>query len=274
MRHFWFSLGILLLGGWLALDQPAAAQDKKDKKEPPKDKKVPPPPKFTGAGVVFVANGSGDTEHLSEGLREALLDTRTPYATDTIRWSLGLGAARDHRNVERHAEAAGCMVNKVLAFRKANPDRKVVLIGHSSGTHVVLLAAEMLAEKSIDRIILLGSSVACTYDLRGALRAAKSGIDAFWSPEDGMLDYVADLVGTADRKMGVQAAGRVGFASLPPKTPDAKLYGNLRQYKWDYDQARYTPGGKHYGWVHPRFLCRHILPLFMTFEVPAEPAKE
>src|SRR5262249_6928324 len=159
----------------------------------------------------------------------------------------------DHDAVERHAQAAAYLAEQICIFRKAYPDRLVIVIGHSAGTHIVLLATQLLPDQSVDRIFLLAPSVACTYDLRKALRCSKTGIESFWSPEDGVLELAVDYIGTADRQKGVQAAGRVGFSKLPPGTPECELYGGLRQYKWYPDLAEiYGHQGGHYGWLTER----------------------
>src|SRR5262245_28132283 len=172
-----------------------------------KDAKHCAPPPFCGIGIAFVANGSGGDADLTEGLNEALRGARLPFAVDTTVWTLGLGAARDHVATERHVDAGALMAGKVACFRKAYPDRIVILIGHSAGTDVILRAAECLPENTVHRIILLAPSVSSCYDLRAALRSSRSGIDSYWSTEDGVLALAEDMLGTADGQHG-PTAGR------------------------------------------------------------------
>ena len=77
--------------------------------------------------------------------------------------------------------------------------RRVTAIAESSGSHVVLAAAECLPPGSVERIVLLAPSVASGYDLRRAIRATNSGIDVYYSPVDQVLDLAVNSVGTADR---------------------------------------------------------------------------
>jgi pimeloyl-ACP methyl ester carboxylesterase len=233
---------------------------------PPPAKVLPPP--FPGVGVIFIANGSGGGNELSEGMRESLRVEKLPFGIDTTRWTLGEGVLPDHRDSERRAEAAAHMAHKIMCFRHANPHARIILMGHSSGTHVVLLAAEMLPPKSIDRIILLATSASHVYDLRGAIRATRSGLDNFFSPDDQVLAWAEDMVGTAERKRNTPIAGRVGFSQIPPQWPEANLYCLLRQYKWDAFDHRYNTGGGHYGWCRPLFLRPYVVPLLMTTEAP------
>lgn len=277
MRYFphIFTMWILICGlgirdGLLA--QPPAKKDAEIAPFP--QVKAPPVAKFPGLGVVFVADGSGEGEDTSNSLRDIFWKLQSPFGLDVTHWSLGEGARRDHNDVERHAEAAGHLAFKVMAFRKANPHAKAILIGHSSGTHVILLAASMLPPKTVDRIILTGASVSYNFDLRPALSASKGGIDSFWSPDDGLLLWVEDEIGTADRKRKTPCAGRVGFAQIPPQVSGWNLYRNLRQYKWDPFANRFNNKcGSHFGWTQIRFLQCYVVPMLDRLEVMLPPQK-
>jgi len=256
--------------GAIACMAGASGQPPTDKLRTTTVRNAPAPPPFCGIGVVFVANGAGGEPTLTENLTEALRAARMPLAVDTTHWSLNRGSIVDHTSSRRHVEAGAWMAAKVQAFRKAYPDRLVILMGHSSGTDVVLRAAEMLPENSVDRIVLLAPSVACNFDLRQALRSTRGGIDVYWSSEDGVLELAMDYVGTADGQKGVACAGRVGFA-VPPRTcPDAALYCKLHQYRWNDRLQRYGHFGGHYGWVRTRFLQQVIVPSLMVSETIVE----
>jgi pimeloyl-ACP methyl ester carboxylesterase len=156
------------------------------------------------------------------------------------------------------------MAAQVEAIRKRCPGTRICLMGHSSGTHVVLAAAESLPPGSIDRIVLLSPSVSSTYDLRRALKATCTGIDVYYSPDDGVLFVAIPNYGTADGLCGVPAAGQVGFCRPPASLPDSQLYGLVHQYRFDDNLYAGTGNhGGHHGPCRERFLRLVVLPNIM-----------
>jgi pimeloyl-ACP methyl ester carboxylesterase len=240
--------GVLaLLGAALVGVSPAAAQLQN----------APP-------AMMFVANGSGDATIVTENLGLVIADARLPFRVNTVRWTSYGGRAHDHSYVANHRYFGAIMAARVEEFRKHCPVR-VYLMGHSSGAHVVLAAAESLPPGSVERIVLLAPSVSCSYDLRRAIKATRSGIDVYYSPLDQVLDIAVDGLGTADAVRGSYAAGQVGFRSPPDHVPDANLYGLVRQYP--YDPGLYAGtghNGGHYGSVRVTFLRLVALPNMLT----------
>src|SRR5262245_6960312 len=159
-------------------------------------------PPASPAGVVFVANGSGDFRTVSANLGRVVADTSAPLEGVTVLWSHGLGRyVIDHVHHANHLDRGARLAAEVAAYRRAYPGRKVCLVGHSTGCAVVLAAAERLPANAVDRIVLLAPSVRVSYDLRPALRTARGGIDVFYSCEDRVvLGLCMRLVGTADRR--------------------------------------------------------------------------
>jgi hypothetical protein len=106
--------------------------------------------------------------------------------------------------------------------------------------------------------------VSVDYDLRPALRAAREGIDVFYSAEDRVvLGLGMRIVGTADRR-GDQAAGQHGFTPVLGSCADTALYGKLRQHPWRPAAARNGHDGGHYGSNQAPFLRAHVLPLLLA----------
>lgn len=243
---FLVSLGLLLPGGAFA---------KAD---------VPTPPS-PGKGMVFVANGSGDSVALTENLELALRATGIPLCINTILWSRYERPTKDYTDVEGHLLGGAEMAARVLACRKACPRGKIYLMGHSTGCHVVLAAAELLPANTVDRIVLLAPAVSFCYDLRASLQASREGIDSYFSCEDQILGIAADYYGTADGYCG-RTAGELGFASPPPKHPDASLYCNLRQYGWTPRVAWTGHLGGHMGATKGKFLAAYVLPIMLYNE--------
>jgi pimeloyl-ACP methyl ester carboxylesterase len=219
----------------------------------------------TPPGVIFVANGSGDSKTVTENLGLVLAGTPWPLCVRTINWTSYGGARRDHNYVTNHRKYGALMAAEVELLRKRCPEKRVYLMGHSSGTHVVLNAAECLPSGSIERIVLLAPSVSCTYDLRRAIKATRSGIDVYYSLADQVLDRAVDAIGTADGIRDVPAAGQVGFRRLPPNVPDAALYCLVRQYPYHPEVYAGTGhNGGHSGSVRVQFLRLVTIPNMLS----------
>jgi pimeloyl-ACP methyl ester carboxylesterase len=220
------------------------------------------PPGQTPAGVVFVANGSGDFRTVSATLAQAIAETCTPLQVETFVWSHGWGRmVIDHVHHANHLEQGRRLAAEVAAYRRAYPQRRVYLIGHSAGSAVVLAAAEQLPPDSVDRIILLGPSVCVTYDLRPALRAVRCSIEAFYSSEDRLvLGLGMMIVGTAEGGCR-RPAGRCGFTPVLSCPEDAALYRKLRQHPWDPVVEWTGNDGGHYGNNRADFVRAYVLPL-------------
>jgi pimeloyl-ACP methyl ester carboxylesterase len=238
-------LHVLLILGFVGA-RPAAAQG----------------PLIDGRTVVFVANGSGDfggPAALTDNLRQAAHDAHAPLLVQRVPWCRWGVAWANHNDTEGQLAAAAQLADVVCRLRKQCPATPIVFVGHSSGTRVVIAAAEMLPPNSIDRIILLGSSVSCGYDLRPALRASSGGIDSFFSTDDGVLALAEDLLGTADGMHG-PTGGRIGFR-YPGDPAACAEYGNLRQYRW---RPEVGGQGTHIYWVRPVFLARTLAPMLLA----------
>jgi pimeloyl-ACP methyl ester carboxylesterase len=216
------------------------------------------------AGVVFVANGAGDSRTVSTNLSQIVADAGVPLQVEPVVWSLG-----SRRNIADHVDHANQLVHgsrlaaQVAAYRQAYPCRKVYLVGYSTGCSVVLAAAELLPPASVDRVILLSPSVCTAYDLRPALRTARCGIDAYYSEQDRwILGVVVNVLGTSDRQC-YTAAGRYGFTPVIACPADAMLYARLRQYPWDPAVAWTGNDGGHFGSNHAEFLRAYVLPMLV-----------
>jgi pimeloyl-ACP methyl ester carboxylesterase len=213
-------------------------------------------------GVVFVANGSGDFQTVSNNLEQVFEESSTPLEINTFTWSHGYGRyAWDHIDHCNHLAQGRCLASEIAAYRQANPGRRIFLIGHSAGCAVVLEAVNLLPSGTIDRIVLLAPSVSDAYDLRPALLASRLGIDVFHSGRDNfILGACMLIVGTADGASRT-AAGRCGFTPIITSPADAALYTKLRQHPWDETVEWTGHSGGHYGSNNAEFLRAYVLPL-------------
>ena len=231
-----------------------------------------PAPCCGAGGVVFVADGAGNTAGLSAALREAVAAEQLPLCVETFDWSYGPYRYLADEVDSRHAREAGArLAARVAAYRQDYPYGKVYLVGHSAGSLAVLTAAEHLPPAGVERLILLAPAVSSRYDLRPALCTARLGIDVFTSARDwAVLGLGVGLIGTTDRHWGA-AAGRVGFTPVIEAPGDAALYAKLREHPWDPCVAWTGNAGGHFGtYEEPRYLHAYVLPL-LAREEPAAP---
>ncbi|PWT85882.1 MAG: hypothetical protein C5B58_02345 [Acidobacteria bacterium] len=220
-------------------------------------------PGGTPAGIVFIANGAGDYRTVTENLTQVVSEASLPLQLQTVCWSRGFRRyvldEVDHDNHLVHGQELAVQIGD---YRRAYPDRRIYLVGHSAGCAVLLAAAEMLPPDTLDRIILLSPSVCKSHDLRPSLRACRSGIDLFCSTSDRwILGLGVGVVGTTERGCRV-AAGRDGFTPVINCPGDAALYEKLRQHPWEATALQWTGhDGGHFGNNQTAFLRAYVLPL-------------
>lgn len=227
---------------------------------------APPLPVRPPVAIAFVANGSGDYRTVSDNLSRVVEQTGAALAVEPFIWSHGRGRyVRDHVDRDNQLAMGRALAERVVAYRRAYPGRRVHLVGHSTGGAVVLAAAEALPPDSIDRIVLLAPAVCTAYDLRPALRTARCGIDVYHSERDRMvLGLGMRIVGTADDASCRTAAGQYGFTPILCDPQDAALYTRLRQHPWDRALLWTGNRGGHYGSHTPDYLRAYVLPLLMA----------
>jgi pimeloyl-ACP methyl ester carboxylesterase len=262
--HVSLALCACLLGG------AAFGQDKKgDTKRKAAAAPYPSFKHLDGQTLVFVGNGSGGSLSVSDTLIRLAIEEHVPLLVHPIKWCRYGELAKDHADLESHFSHAARTAEWIAVVRQECPRSPVFLVGHSSGTHVILRTAEMLPENSVERIILLAPSVSCNYDLTRALRTSRGGVLSFWSNADGVLELAAELLGSADGQK-TACAGRVGF--LVPKEMAAKepaLYAKLSQVHWEEGIGG---AGGHYGWTRAPFARRYLVPALTALKASPAPA--
>ena len=228
------------------------------------DSWVPAPLGSPPKGVVFVANGAGDSRSVSRNLAQVVAETCAPLQIQTFDWSRGHSRyIADQVDHENHLAQGRRLALQISAYRAAYPERRTYLMGHSAGCAVVLGAAEWQPPGSVTRIILLAPSTCTTCDLRPALRATRDGIDVFHSEADRyMLGLGVAITGTTEGGCR-RAAGRQGFIPIVESPADAALYERLRQHAWSPDVRWSGHDGGHFGNHQPGFLRAYVLPLLL-----------
>ena len=214
------------------------------------------------ADVVFVADGAGDYRRCSHALKQACAESDLPLLVETFVWSHGHRRIAVDQFDRDHARSQGHrLAELVMERRRAHPEGKIYLVGHSAGSRVVVNAAEELPDGSIQRIILLSPALPAAYDLRPALRHAVDGIDVHYSSHD--LWELGTVVRVLTMFLGEfgPVAGVQGFEPIIFSPEDCACYRKLRQHPWD-PSVREATGhdGGHYGCYQQGYLRHYVLP--------------
>lgn len=123
------------------------------------------------------------------GLIEAGLRDSEIFDWPEHRWMLN--NLRDRESHRRMAEELAGRIGVLT-------DRRVVLVGHSTGAMVILDTLEQLGRQPIEQAWLLNAAVSGDYDLRPALAGVRRLVNIY-SPRDWLvLNVGTRLFGTAD----------------------------------------------------------------------------
>jgi hypothetical protein len=214
-------------------------------------------------GIVLVVDGAGGYQEAPRAVIAAVKESGLPLYVRSFDWTLGnnMGVADMTDTANARAQAYR-LAGEIRSYRLSYPNTPIQVIAHSAGAMVALESTQWLAPDSVHRIILLAPAVSTDYDLRRALGTTRLGVDVFSSRRDRFyLGLGVAMVGTADGKLGVPAAGRVGFDTSRNSPSDPLLLARLRQHPWDRS-ANWTGNvGNHSGTLQPGFLKAYVLPL-------------
>ena len=162
-------------------------------------------------GIVFVvdgAGGSGFLPYVMSGILPA-----AGFEMNHFKWSAGyMRIIKDLTNREANKKRASALASAISDYRAKFPGHQIHLVAKSAGTALALWAMTELAEKTIDRVILLSPAVSPDFPLSEAMAASRQDVYSFWSPNDFVfLGWGTSLFGTADGVAG-KSAGLIGFA--------------------------------------------------------------
>lgn len=195
---------------------------------------------------------SGDGP-VRQGLREAGFAGKI----ERFGWSSMLGPLTDHVAAGTSHPKAQHLSQHLTRLRQAGKDDKLVLIGLSAGTSIVVSALEKLpAGVSVDHVVLLSPSVSSTRDLTKALRHVKHRLYVTSSPHDSLLACSA----SAGLESG-RPAGQVGFETPKDATDETReLYRKVVRLPWRPGYAAYGWDGGHVSVTSAQFIRVVIAP--------------
>jgi hypothetical protein len=201
-------------------------------------------------GIVFIADGSGGLPGPGYELCRLVSNYCPGMHAEIVDWTWGVGmVALDMWGHRNHQTQGRALAERVMTYLAACPNARIYLVGHSSGTAVVLAATECLPPGCVNGVILLAPSVSRTYNVCPALMAAAEGVDVFYSHRDFInLSFI--VTGTSDLRYLTGAAGFHGFKGGPCC---GDLHANLRQHPNAY--------AGHFHCTQTAFLCEHVLPI-------------
>jgi hypothetical protein len=225
---------------------------------------APPSRPATKEGIIFVVDGVGGLDLMGKAAKSALPRAGVPYEIREFDWQHGKGKIiKDLQDAARVAQKAHELATWVRRAKAEDSERPIFFLAKSGGTGIALAAAEELPPATLERIVLLSSALAPTYDVRPALRATKHEIVSFYSPLDRIvLGWGTRQFGTIDRVYGA-SAGLGGFiVPAQPSAEDQALYARLIQLPWSPRMVWEGNMGGHLGTSMPAFVAKEVAPWF------------
>jgi pimeloyl-ACP methyl ester carboxylesterase len=187
---------------------------------------------------------------------------------ETIFWTGGLEpvvALWDHR---RQRQQAQHIANRIRSLRAEAPTASIILVGHSAGAGLVVLALEDLPPSTqVDGVVLLAPALSRTYDLTKALRHVHGQADVFCSERDTLVLGVGTfLFGTVDGVHG-EAAGHTGF--VRPSRAARDQYAKLRTHHFSRARESLGDDGGHFGCLNSNLAAAMVAPLLPRSQMPS-----
>ena len=213
-------------------------------------------------GIVIVIGGVGGLDVLGWSAQRALPRAGLKHQVREFVWTHGWGQLfkdlQDHRHLESKAEELARLVRRL---QTQYPGLPIYFLAKSGGTGLALRAAELLPERSLERIILLSAAVSPDYDLRQALRTTRREIVSYHSPFDQIiLNLGTRQFGTMDRVYG-PSAGLNGFREPAENGDEGRaLYRRLVQVPWQPRMLTQFHAGGHGPNSFPAFLQAEVVP--------------
>jgi pimeloyl-ACP methyl ester carboxylesterase len=233
-------------------------------------------PERLSRGHIFVLPGIEGESRWNHRIVRGLVNGGVDCGIEIHDWTYGRWLSLySLRAARRHASESARIADKIATTRQNYPEAPVWLIGHSGGGAMSVLTLERLAgDVRAEGAILLGPALSPRYPLEAALRATRRGIWSFSSKLDAFFLMFGTLVmGTLDGRHRV-SAGAVGFHSQPDSaTADndrTSSAARLTEIPWSPRMARDGNLGGHFGYVHPTYVERWLVPIIQRPESPPE----
>lgn len=210
-------------------------------------------------GRTYYIDGAGNWGFGVSEMRDGLVAAGYPGSVRNWRWSWTLNPALDQTVGRPIARLSGSDLGKEITQYKAKyPQNEVNIIALSAGTGVAVWACESVEPPAkVHSLVLLGSSISSTYDMRKALANISGKVYVYVSGHDQILSGPVRTLGTIDGSFD-EPAGLVGLRA-PPGSRD-----RIVNIKWNSRYERYGWTGSHTDCTSEPFvryvLAAHVLP--------------
>ena len=202
----------------------------------------------------------------AKGIIAGLRQTHPNSTYEVFDWTTGHAYRMLYhaRAWNRNYSMAGVLAEHIVTLQNQEPFRPIIVIGHSGGGGVTIVALEQLPPGyRIHQAILLAPDLSPEHSLVNSLDHTLVGIDVFHSPLDFLVLGVGTIaVGTIDRAR-LPAAGMVGF--YPPRGLDEGsqfLYASkLHQHTYQPSMSLTGHFGGHFTCTLPEFVNRYVSPV-------------
>lgn len=214
---------------------------------------------------IIVLPGIEGSSPCARGIVSGLRQTHPNATYEIYDWTTGHATRMLYHVVawNRNQSVAALLAEHIVTLQTQQPDRPIILVGHSGGGAMAIVALEQLPPGyRVHQAILLAPDLAPGHPLATSLDRTLQGIDVFHSKLDCViLGAATTSVGTIDR-VWTPAAGMVGFHS-PPCSDEmsVSLYATkLRQHGYEVAMSRTGHFGGHFTCTLPEFVNRYVSP--------------
>jgi pimeloyl-ACP methyl ester carboxylesterase len=173
----------------------------------------------------------------------------------------------------RQRSEARRIADRVQRLRSESPARPLVLVSHSAGAGLLVMALEDLPpDLQVDGVVFLAPALSRTYDLTRALRHVRGRADVFYSERDTLVLALGTfLLGTVDGVHG-EAAGHGGFVKPPGGSGEA--YAKLIVHPYSDDRRLHGDDGGHEGILESTVAAAVVAPLLPGHELNEDPVAQ
>jgi pimeloyl-ACP methyl ester carboxylesterase len=214
---------------------------------------------------IIVLPGIEGSSPCARGIISGLRQTHPNASYEIYDWTTGHPTYMLYHVCawNRNQNVASMLAEHIVQLQTQQPNRPIILVGHSGGGAMTIVALEQLPPgHRIQQAILLAPDLAPNHPLATALDRTLQGIDVFHSQLDCVILGAATAsVGTIDR-VWTPAAGMVGF-HVPQSfdEPGASLYATkLHQHGYEVAMSRTGHFGGHFTCTLPEFVNRYVSP--------------
>ena len=236
---------------------------------PPQMPRLPSAPAFGRHVNLIYVPGIGGFGHEDQMWLDGLRAGGYSGKTEVWNWTGRLGPISALWAHTRQRAQARLIADRLRRLRSESPTEQLVLVGHSAGTGLVVMALEDLPPDSqVDEVLLLAPALSRNYDLTPALRHVFGHMDVFCSERDTLVLAVGTfLFGTVDG-IHSEAAGHGGF--VMPRGASCAAYTKLVAHPFSKDRWLFGDDGGHEGILAPGVAATMAAPLLPGHETHQE----